>query len=149
MQVKGLGETLAAFDRLGKVGKKEGVKAVRKSLEQVRSTAVKSIQRDPKTGETYRRSPGANLGAVHQASAPGQSPATDTGRLVSSLKVIHKGLSGSVGSQLNYSFWLEYGTINMRSRPFLRPSLEKNSDKIIGNFTKALEKATRAFNNGG
>lgn len=145
MRVVGLDDALEAFDRLGKAGKKEGSKAVRASLEQVRTTSIKKIQRDPKTGRTYERGPGANASSVHKASAPGEAPATDTGRLASSIKVIHKELIGSVGSKLNYSFWLEYGTFKMGARPFLRPALEDNQKYILNRFTAALEQATKEF----
>jgi len=114
----------------------------------VRTSAIKSIQRDPKTGTVYTRAKGQNLGSAHQASAPGQSPATDTGSLVSSIKVIHDGLKGKIGSALNYAFWLEYGTLKMSERPFLRPALADNEKKINELFERAMTRATEAFNNG-
>lgn len=127
-------------------GKRESKKAVRISLEKIRSDAIKSIQRGPKTGIVYERGKGQNLSGKHQASAPGQAPATDTGRLASSIKVEQKDIAGTVGSQLSYSFWLEFGTLNMQARPFLRPALDSNERFILKSFESAMLKATREFN---
>lgn len=146
LKIEGLNETLRALDKLGQSGKREAKKAVRMSLEKIRSDAIKSIQRGPKTGIVYERGKGQNLSAKHQSSSPGEAPATDTGRLASSIKIEQKEISGSVGSQLNYSFWLEFGTLKMQARPFLRPALDGNEKFIIKAFESAMLKATREFN---
>ena len=63
----------------------------------------------------------------HQASAPGMPPASDTGRLLTS---IHHSVTGvldtleaRVGTDVNYALYLELGTRYMAPRPFLRPAL--------------------------
>lgn len=64
----------------------------------------------------------------HRASAPGDPPATDTGRLLNS--VAHTVGSDGAGpyahieARTNYSLYLELGTRDMAPRPFLRPALE-------------------------
>lgn len=75
--------------------------------------AKKAIQRGPKTGRIYNRG-----GRVHQASAPLESPATDTGKLASSIyyKQNNK-MSATIGSNLDYAYYLEYGTMNIKPRP--------------------------------
>ena len=146
IRIEGLDETLKAFDRLGTAGKREGRKAVRASLEKVRGDAIKSIQRGTKSGRIYNRGPGSNLSPTHQASAPGQAPATDTGALVSSIQVSQQGLNGQVGTKLEYGFFLEYGTLFMAERPFLRPALAANQQYIINQFAKGLDAAAREFN---
>jgi len=146
IRVEGLDETLKAFEKFGSAGDREVKKATRASLERVRGTAIKSIQQGPKSGIIYERSPGQNLSQTHQASAKGQAPATDTGTLVNSIKVTQTSShSGEVGSGLQYAFWLEYGTINMDERPWLRPALKKNQQWIVDRYAKALETATRAY----
>jgi hypothetical protein len=77
----------------------------------------------------------------HQASAPGEPPATDTGRLRAALShyVTHDehGLRLDVGSGANpaipgvvYAIYLELGWVNVETgthaepRPFIRPSME-------------------------
>jgi hypothetical protein len=64
----------------------------------------------------------------HTASAPGEPPASDTGRLLTS---IHhemsdgpEGIEGRVGSDVEYAVYLELGTRDMLPRPFLRPALD-------------------------
>jgi len=100
----------------------------------------KSIQRGLKTGRVYTNifrtingqavpvgpRSGNNLSARHRASAPGQAPATDTGRLVSSITQEKTGeAEAEVGSTVDYSKFLEFGTRNMDERPWLRPALKK------------------------
>lgn len=146
IELEGLDDTLKAFDRLGATGKREAKRAVRASLEKVRGDAVKSIQRGTKSGRVYERSGGANLSNTHRASAPGEAPATDTGTLVNSIKITQVGTAGEVGSKMNYSFWLEYGTLQIKERPYLRPALAQNEQYIIDQFAKGLNRAAQEFN---
>jgi len=99
----------------------------------------KRIQGPPKTGAIYTR------GSIsHQASAPGEAPATDTGTLVNSIffEQTNK-LQVKIGSRLDYAYYLEYGTMMMKARPSwvhavvdARKSLNANIDALI----KALSK---------
>lgn len=75
--------------------------------------AKKAIQSGPKTGLIYNRN-----GKQHQASAPLESPATDTGKLASSIYYKQKNkMSAEIGSELEYAYYLEYGTMNIKPRP--------------------------------
>jgi len=145
-RIEGLDETLEAFARLGKAGSREGAKAVAATAQKVRGDAIKSIQRGTKTGLVYTRGPGQNLSPTHQSSAPGQAPATDTGNLVSSIKAESKELSGRVYSDIKYAFWLEFGTVKMRPRPYLNPALMSNQKYFVNQLQRAIDKATREFN---
>jgi len=60
----------------------------------------------------------------HQASAPGQPPASDLGRLVQSCRVVHEpgSLVATVGVGTNYARMLELGTIHMSPRPAFLPA---------------------------
>lgn len=85
--------------------------------------ARKSIQRGVKTGITYQK---YNPRRTHRASAKGEAPATDTGALVSSITQEKTGEAEAiVGSTVEYSKFLEFGTQNMDERPFLKPALKK------------------------
>lgn len=90
-----------------------------------------SIDRGPKSGRTYGR---------HQASAPGQAPATDTGGLVNSInwRTFNRGLSAEVGSNIFYAHFLEEGTSKMAPRPWLQPAYEKHADDIVDEITDVL-----------
>lgn len=86
------------------------------------------------SGRVYRR--GVTKGGrrrFHQASAPGQPPAADTGLLRASinreLSADGRGLVGRVGTSVKYGRYLELGTTKMRARPFLRPALEAADPK--------------------
>lgn len=87
--------------------------------------AVKRINQPPKTGRLYRRG-----GVVHQASAPGESPAADHGDLSRSIETEHAtlatkvavcGVGGEIGERAK---WLEFGTRKIKARPFLFKSFE-------------------------
>lgn len=83
---------------------------------------------------------------MHQASAPGEAPATDTGKLVAGITVVMDGdgLGASVESRAGYSRELEFGTVNLGARPFLTPALEKLRPKISKMIRDAIKKAGSA-----
>lgn len=103
--------------------------------------AVKTaIQRGPKTGRVYRR-----RGIVHQASAPGQPPATDTGFLVNSIYVERDGPARmTVGSRLAYAAYLEFGTQRMAPRPAWIPAVEKARPEFEAQLRDIVARATNA-----
>lgn len=146
VKIEGLEELLAAFTQLGSSAAKEGAKATAAMGEKVRGDAVKSIQRGEKTGRVYERAAGNNLSPIHQASAAGEAPATDTGNLVSSSKVVTSGLSGMVKFTADYAYWLEFGTRLLEPRPFLQPALDSNTGYYIDRLQRGLDKATQEFN---
>lgn len=90
-----------------------------------------SIDRGPKSGRIYGN---------HQASAPGQTPATDSGGLVKSInwRIFNRGLSAEVGSNIFYAPFLEEGTSKMDARPWLQPAYEKYADEVIDEITDVL-----------
>lgn len=73
----------------------------------------------PGTGRVYGN---------HQASAPGQSPAVDTGRLRQSIDIDDSKISSlkiRVGTNVQYAPALEYGSRTIAPRPFLRTAAER------------------------
>jgi hypothetical protein len=73
------------------------------------------LKTGPKTGRLYRR-PGR---APHQASAPGQAPANDTGNLANSLDYNVQRIRLEVGERAPYAIFLEDGTRKMKPRPHM------------------------------
>ena len=89
----------------------------------VENSASSSILSGNKTGIVYTRG-----GVAHQASAPGEPPASDTGTLARSFNIIPNPglLRVVVNNNAAYAAALEYGTRKMEPRPFLRPALARN-----------------------
>lgn len=75
-------------------------------------------------GKVYRW----ERGTSHKASAPGEPPASDTGRLLNSIgHTMYDGAQGRsarVSAKTKYALWLELGTRYMAPRPFMRPALD-------------------------
>ena len=121
--------------------RKEAGNVVLATAVEMRADIVKSIQSGPASGQTYRKS---NPTRTHTASAPGQPPMTDTGRLANSITFDRIGdLTATVGSELIYAPWLEYGTSRMASRPFFRPAVERMRPVYIGKLEDIIRRATR------
>ncbi len=91
----------------------------------VANDAKRRVQRGPKSGRTYVR-----RGIAHQASAPGEPPATDTGKLAGSIVAAASGLTAYVEARSEYGRWLEYGTRRILPRPFMVPAAEANRERI-------------------
>lgn len=128
------------------------------------------MQKPPKSGRLYRRSSikraatkgrlamglrrtagnpkkvivGANF---HRASAPGEAPASDTGRLVASLshKIERDGLTATIGvhevSKVKYAAALEFGTRHMAARPFVVRALRETQEEVERRIRNGIERA--------
>lgn len=78
-------------------------------------------------GKIYSNWSTGGRAIAHQASAPGEPPASDHGFLLGSIRHIMKvgnTVYASIGSDLKYSLFLELGTRYMAPRPFMRPALD-------------------------
>ena len=107
----------------------------------VRNTAVQSILSGGKSGKVYEK---YNPRRTHRASGEGQAPASDTGFLASNIvlsKINDQDMSIEVESRAEYSEFLEFGTQNMKARPFMFPALEENKPKIRRMFKQTRGKA--------
>jgi HK97 gp10 family phage protein len=106
----------------------------------VRNTAVQSILGGSKSGKVYEK---YNPRRTHRSSGEGQSPASDTGFLASNivLNLEATGMVAEVESRAKYSIFLEFGTQNMKARPFMQPALEENKPKIRRMFATIKGKA--------
>jgi len=94
----------------------------------------------PGSGRVYRRG-----SKIHRASAPGEPPAVDTGRLRSSIthqvKAEGKKVIGRIGTNVEYARSLEFGTNKMAARPFLRPIVINNRREIIRQLVAGIKRA--------
>ncbi len=88
----------------------------------ITSEAKRLILTGPKTGKMY---------GSHRASAPGEPPANDTGRLVGSIRWEFTGsrLAIRVVAGTEYASFLEFGTSIMAPRPFLRRAIRETEEQ--------------------
>lgn len=110
--------------------------AVKSTAIEVVADSVKSIQRGSKSGRIYKRGDG-----YHQASAPGEAPASDSGRLAGDVSMSIKGLVARVGTNVEYGRYLEFGTMNILERPWLRPALDLNEQFFYQRLKIAIREA--------
>lgn len=114
--------------------------AIRAGAAAIQTEAVTSISQGAKTGRIYKRG-----NKIHQASAAGEAPATDSGDLVRRIQAL-KSIAGDgswlVGTSLPYGKHLEFGTKDMGARPWLIPAMEKNRKNIENSIKSAIRKAT-------
>jgi|TARA_R100001480_G_scaffold61229_2_gene73725 HK97 gp10 family phage protein len=108
----------------------------------IRGEAVRSIQQGSKSGKTYKK---YNPTRTHKASAPGEAPASDTGFLVSNIRVKEQKDVVVVSSEASYSKFLEFGTSKMLARPFLFPAFEKSKPKIAEVIFRKIKQSLDGF----
>lgn len=115
--------------------------AIKLCCEQVRSTILDDMAKTPRNSDvsyyTYNKS------TPHHPSLPGNPPAPDSGNLRSSIHYTVEGTGkntvGRIGTDVEYGKWLEFGTSRMAPRPWLKPSLDKNSTFIKKQIMEALK----------
>lgn len=141
VQIDGADDLIKALQRLGADGERAAAQVVQATAIEVRGDIVKRYQRGPKTGIVYEKT---NPNRTHQASAPGEAPATDTGRLANATTYKMTGkLSAEVSNEAQYSEWLEFGTQHIKPRPAWVPAVEAARPKYRKRMETALARLTR------
>lgn len=123
IKIDGLDDLLADLRKVQEVSDEALVDTINDVALDTQSNAIQGIQRGPASGRTYKRGT-----TIHRASAPGQYPMSDTGRLASNVKVElanQSNIVARVGTGIAYGPWLEFGTSKMAARPWLLPSYKK------------------------
>lgn len=133
-------KTIKKLEKITAEAKKEMAAALFVSGLKIEDVAKIEIAQGIKTGRVYKRG-----GKPHIASAAGEAPASDTGRLVNSINTGAKsdGMVVEVTAGkgvVDYAVHLEYGTEKMAARPFMKPSLEKSRKFIHDRMEKAVQK---------
>lgn len=97
---------------------------------------TKVLLSQPGTGRMYQR----GKTVEHRASAPGEPPAPDTGRLRASVSTeVIRGLdevTGIVAVNTEYAAALELGTEKMKARPYLSRIPREYSAKLVATFRR-------------
>lgn len=83
---------------------------------------LKSSIAEPKSGNSYPR--GAS--GEHIASAPGESPASDSGNFIGSIgPPMFATLEAKIGTPLEYPVYLEEGTVHIEPRPLWEKTVQE------------------------
>jgi HK97 gp10 family phage protein len=109
--------------------------ALQSAAEMVKDDAKMSML-EPKSGKLPRKKGFILTETIGkqkvQASAPGEAPAVQTGRLYGSIEVVKdQPLSRIIVATDKKAHLLELGTRKMAPRPFLRPALWRQASKIL------------------
>ena len=107
---------------------------VKSTAQDVKAQAVVEITQGEKSGRIY-----SQHGVKHQASAPDESPANDTGNLINSISVENTGeLTSVVNVGAPYGLYLEVGTVHVSPRPFISPALAAVEPAFIAACERAI-----------
>ena len=147
-KITGEDELIRKMQSLGADMEKALERGIVQTANQVRNSAIKSIQNQTVGTYVTRYSQGGKA-YQHVAAKDGDAPNTDTGGLVRSISVEHT--SGNqvafVGSGLDYAKYLELGTKKMGAKPWLMPALNVNLKNLETNIIKQaramIEKAAK------
>jgi hypothetical protein len=101
----------------------------------VHGTARLSLITGPKTGRVYKR-----RGITHRASAPGQTPASDTGNLLAHINITYGRDYADVGATVVHGRHLEFREPAKGGRVWLRKAYEKHVKRIEANIVDGLAK---------
>lgn len=117
-------DAIRAWKNYGAATKRNVVRALNASAV-VLQGEIRQVMRDsPRGGKLYRR----GRGVSHRASAPGEPPAPDTGRLMGSIQV-EPATAGTLVAQVfsaaEYARRLEFGDVRVKPRPAWRPATER------------------------
>lgn len=94
--------------------------------------------------QRYPKVPNSNAESVSYKglapSNPGEPPKQLTSQLIRSIshETDKQELTARVGTNLDYGFFLEFGTTDMEARPYLRPAFNENKKKIADIINKPL-----------
>lgn len=136
--------------------RKELSALVREAAAGIEAHAKEAIEGGPKTGRVYRgeqevtftTGDGEEVSftayrgqAGHQASAPGEAPATDEGNLVGSISMrVINDLEAEVTVSAEYAAVLEFGGKNVAARPFLKPAVEEIGPLFLADCEAAVQR---------
>lgn len=159
INVLGIDHLRETFEKNADRAREPLFSALRDGAHLVVRAAKDGIRKGPKTGVVYthrfpdvfaggpRRSKNRR-GAPHQASAPGEYPAADTGNLMRSIHDEHEtpaeaaaygdGFDIVVAADAEYAAPLEFKPPEKGGRPFLRRALWEQADAVVEGCEKAL-----------
>lgn len=108
---------------------------------EVYEEVLRLVQDTPKTGKIYKNRLHKN--AVHQASAPNESYANETGNALKNTKTKVVKYTGTVTGAYEYALALELGTQKMAPRPTIGRALLNKRKDLVKIISTPLSKVLR------
>lgn len=108
------------------------------ATQEVYDETLRLVLDTPKTGNIYRNRLHKN--ATHQASAPNESFANETGNALKSTKTEFKKYEGVISADYEYALALELGTVKMAPRPTLTRALLYKRKDLANIISRPLKK---------
>ena len=142
MRLTGTDELRRALREFGINADREIAQIVNGTAQNIRTHAIKSIQRGTKSGIVYEKT---SPKRTHKASAPGEAPATDTGLLANSIQADIEGRQATVFTNTEYAPWLEFGTQSIEPRPFMFPAMEQERPKWEARLNRIVDAAAKGI----
>ena len=139
VEIDGLSQLLGQLKDLGEDADTIMLETITDLVTDTHQFATDGIAGPPKSGRTYQK---YDPRRTHTASAPGQYPASDTGRLLGSVRMILPSagrMIGEVGTSVDYGAFLEFGTSRMAARPWLLPSFIRAKQNVERELKARLE----------
>lgn len=131
VEITGTEKFFKALKDMKDYSEKEYKKILSDAAVTTHKTAVKHIQNDNPSGQTYGR-----RSIRHKASAAGQYPTTDTGKLVRNITLEPEGGGYTVGSRAGapHGFYLEFKPPSQGGRPWLSRAFDEMVGFIKGKY---------------
>jgi len=136
IELDGMNKLLSQLAALGAAGDEVVQSAIEEIANDTMDLAKAGLAGGPKTGIVYEK---YKPRRTHQASAPGQYPANDTGDFSNFIKTAYGDGFAEVGTNDRRGPWFEFGTSKMRARPWLLPSFERAKIGIESELRAKLE----------
>lgn len=123
-------------DRVLAAVKAGAVTGLQRGVEAVREEATSLVLNTPKTGRWYGK---------HQASAPGEPFASDTGDLLASAStsVDANALTANLNYSSDHAAVMEYGSAKVAARSYARPALMNKREEIRADIAEEIGKGLR------
>ncbi len=127
VSLKGRTHATAVIEGLEAAGREALILEITRLTLGIHKRAVRGLHRGPKSGRVYEK---YNPRRTHRASAPGEYPASDTGRLAGSIEFLvpdgsEDKLVGQVSTRLRYGAYLELKSPMRGGRPWLLRSFNQ------------------------
>lgn len=131
----------------------DGARVHRNRLQRMRRVQNPAMRALYEQGEVIRKDAADSIAANwtpspnHVASQPGAPPNADTGNLHKSIdvRVSKTRKSVTVNSTAPYAAALEFGTSKIEARPYLRPALLRNRNRIVYGVAQAVSELIRVY----